>query len=96
MSTCNEEVDVLIFLKITSNEKAKWQTFFFFSFSIAQRFWKMHKNHWGKNVYPFCMVATFAVPSNILKEKNKINKTKSWYFQKINKIDSSLPRVINK
>ena len=26
----------------------------------------------------------------------KINKTKSWFFQKINKIDKSLARLINK
>ena len=26
----------------------------------------------------------------------KINKTKSWFFEKINKIDKSLARLINK
>ena len=26
----------------------------------------------------------------------KINKTKSWFFQKINKIDKPLPRIIKK
>ena len=28
--------------------------------------------------------------------KEKINKTKSWFFEKINKIDKPLARLINK
>ena len=31
-----------------------------------------------------------------MKETIKINKTKSWFFEKINKIDKSLARLIKK